>query len=395
MGKLLTILKWTGIGIFLFAGATLIFFSLPITGWKALSVQTGSMEPNIPQGSLVFVQSVPPDSLQPGDVLTYKSANKPETITHRVIEKKGNEDGPKQYVTKGDANKSVDPTVNQNQVVGKVTYTLPVAGKALDFVKTPLGLAVFIYIPAAILFIYEIRLLVTRLAKLEVEKQKKETARAAAPPTPEAKPVRTIKVIEAQQEKPAIQPVQAKRIRPKMLDGLSVVMVAVLVASTVGTTQAALTTTAQLTGNTISATAPAAGQVLIWRVNFPGAPDADVSFQPIIYLYNPVRGTVPDLEGWRLESSSGLVFGFRGPTPLYPRNRFFDVHSGPSGKLLTAGDFLILKDKAGNVVDAISWGADISRLNPSIQGITTRKDILRNDPAVDTNTAADWRIQPE
>jgi signal peptidase I len=404
MGKLTTILKWTGVGVFLTLGATLIFFSLPFTGWKALSVQTGSMEPAIRQGSLVFVQSVPPDSLQPGDVLTYKSADKPETITHRVVARKGLENGPKQYITKGDANKSPDVPVSQGQVVGKVAYALPVAGRALDFIKTPVGLALFVYIPAAILFIYEIRLLVKRLAKLEIEKQQRATLKVLAmpPPMPQSSPTKsiTIKVVEPNKlEGPTPEPTK----RPGIVDGLGVLLVGVLIASTVGTTQAALTSTAALTGNTISSTGsvtpppepPQTDRVLIWRVNFPGAPNADTSFQPIIYLYNPVAGTVPDLEGWRLESSSGLVFGFRGPTPLYPRNRFFDVHSGPSGKLLTTGDFLVLKDKAGNVVDAISWGTDTSKLSPSIQGITTRKDILRNDPAVDTNTAADWKIQSE
>ncbi|HSE60711.1 MAG TPA: signal peptidase I [Candidatus Saccharimonadales bacterium] len=392
MGKLKGVAVGIGFTLFGVVALTILAFSLPFTGWRALSVLTGSMVPAINPGALVIVHSVPGSELKAGDVITFKSkALDDQFVTHRIVEVKPVQGGPTQFVTKGDANNGKDPApVSELQVVGKVTSVIPGAGHIPDFIRSPLGLALFVYLPAAILFIYEVRLLVKRLLKLELEKQEKAEPKpqpAFAVAAAEAAPAVAVPAPQSVAAKPA-----SKKIRPRVLDGLGVFMVGVLMAATVGTTQAAITGSATLTNNSITAVAPTP-KVLIWRVNFPGAPDADVSFQPITYLYNPNRGTVPDLEGWRLESSSGLVFGFRGPTPLYAKNKFFDVHSGPSGKLLVKGDYLVLKDKAGNVVDAISWGTDTTYLNPAIQGITTRKDILRNDPAIDTNSAADWRVQ--
>lgn len=392
MGKLKGIAIGVGFTLFGVVALTILAFSLPFTGWRALSVLTGSMVPAISPGALVIVHSVPVSELKTGDVITFKSkVLDDQFVTHRITEVKPVQGGPTQFVTKGDANDGKDPaTVSELQVVGKVMSVIPGAGHVPDFIRSPLGLLLVVYLPAAILFIYEVRLLVKRLIKLEMQKQGKTEAPIRPAPALAVASAAETSAAASEPAQPAAR--SAKRIKPRILDGLSVFLVGALIVATVGTTQAAITSSVTLTNNTISAVAPAP-KVLIWRVNLPGAPDADVSFQPITYLYNPTRGTVPDLEGWRLESSSGLVFGFNGPTPLYPRNKFFDVHSGPSGKLLTKGDYLVLKDRAGNVVDALSWGTDTTYLNPSIQGVTTRKDILRNDPATDTNAASDWHVQ--
>jgi signal peptidase I len=394
MSKLKTTLKVTGVTLFLALAAFLIVFSLPASGWKALSVQTGSMTPAIPAGSLVFVHSVPTTSLNVGDVITYKSKESAgQTITHRITHIQTENRAIPEITVKGDANKQADQPFPATQVVGNVTAAVPYAGKALDFVKSPLGLVLLVYVPALLIFIYEIQLLVKRLAKYEASRQAQPVPVAIEEPMdmPVEEPAE-----ELEEPSPAPpRPEPAKRTRPRIIDGLSVLLVAALLVTTAGVTKAALNSTATLTGNTIAATAPVTPKVLIWRVNLPGAPGVDTSFQPIIYLYNPVRGTVPDIEGWRLESSSGLVFGFRGPTPLYPRNRFFDVHAGPSGILHPSGDYLVLKDKAGNIVDSLSWGTNTSQLNPAIPSLTTKMDVLRNDPAIDTNTAADWHTQNE
>ena len=49
----------------------LLMFGISMTGWKALSVPTGSMRPAIPPGSLVLVHRVSISSLKVGDVITY------------------------------------------------------------------------------------------------------------------------------------------------------------------------------------------------------------------------------------------------------------------------------------------------------------------------------------
>lgn len=172
MGKLGMTLRIAAIILFVGFGASMLFFSLPFSGWKALSVQTGSMEPEIPAGSLVFVQGVPVESLGNGDVITFKSQqNEGVTITHRIVNEAPLDGGLERFVTKGDANDAPDPVVYANQVVGKVQASVPGVGSFMDFAKSPLGLILLIYIPALLIAISEIRLLVRRLTEIEMQKR--------------------------------------------------------------------------------------------------------------------------------------------------------------------------------------------------------------------------------
>ena len=66
-----------------------IAVSLPLTlprilGIEAYHVETGSMEPAIPVGSLVYVDPVSPETLEPGDIVAFRSNE--TVITHRVVE---------------------------------------------------------------------------------------------------------------------------------------------------------------------------------------------------------------------------------------------------------------------------------------------------------------------
>src|SRR3990167_5786402 len=107
MGKLAAVLKLCGFALFFGICALLLMLSLPKSGWKALSVQTGSMQTALPIGTLVFVHRVPATSLKVGDVITYVNpSNKKQTITHRVV----GIDKP-QLIVKGDANRSADMPV--------------------------------------------------------------------------------------------------------------------------------------------------------------------------------------------------------------------------------------------------------------------------------------------
>src|SRR4051794_22572106 len=109
------------LGVLFFAaccGAVLLF-NLHALGWKVLSVQTGSMRPAVPRGSLVLVHHVPYSQLKVGDVITYANASQPgATITHRITKTYKLDGKIPAYITKGDANPSQDPvTVVGGQVV--------------------------------------------------------------------------------------------------------------------------------------------------------------------------------------------------------------------------------------------------------------------------------------
>lgn len=58
--------------------------------------------------------------------------------------------------------------------------------------------------------------------------------------------------------------------------------------------------------------------------------------------------------------------------------------------LANNGDRLILKDKNGAIVDQISWGTDITILNPSITDVAEGHSIARSPLGFDTDQSSDW-----
>lgn len=117
-----------------------------ISGFKSFSVLTGSMEPTIPTGSIVYTQQS--SDYKIGDVITYKNSSG-QTITHRVADIKNNS-----YITKGDANNSADETpIIEKEIVGKVVYSIPHVGKIINYLQTPKGFILAIIFPT-IFFVF-------------------------------------------------------------------------------------------------------------------------------------------------------------------------------------------------------------------------------------------------
>jgi signal peptidase len=145
------------VGLAALAIALLPLILARLGGWKALSVQTGSMRPAINPGDVVFVKSVPKSHLAVGDVVTYiNPANKQQTITHRITAIQG-----EKFTLKGDANKTADPVVFSHYILGKQAYRLPLAGHYMDFVYSWPGLILLIYLPALGVILGEVRRLTT------------------------------------------------------------------------------------------------------------------------------------------------------------------------------------------------------------------------------------------
>ena len=122
-----------------------IFICIPLTvprlaGYQIYHVISGSMEPAIPVGSLVYVKDIAPSEIQKKDVIAFHSALGEESIiTHRVV---SNNSVAGEIVTKGDANakEDMEPVPYEN-VLGKVALTVPVLGKILATVATIQGKA--------------------------------------------------------------------------------------------------------------------------------------------------------------------------------------------------------------------------------------------------------------
>lgn len=116
----------------------IILIAPGLLGYRSLAVLSGSMEPKIPVGSLVFAKEAEPSALEVGDVITYRLSGS-TLVTHRVIE---NDTASGQLITKGDANDVADSNpVEYQNVVGKVKMHLPLIGYLSIYIKTPLGIA--------------------------------------------------------------------------------------------------------------------------------------------------------------------------------------------------------------------------------------------------------------
>ena len=119
---------------------------------RSFTVVTGSMEPVIHVGSLVF--TYPQQSYTKGEIITFHRNN--ITVTHRVVDviKKGNSIS---YQTKGDANNTSDPDlVPSSKVIGRVENIVPYVGRLSAFIRTAPGFVLFILVPTLFIVLSEL-----------------------------------------------------------------------------------------------------------------------------------------------------------------------------------------------------------------------------------------------
>lgn len=128
--------------------------SLRAHGTRLLSVQTASMAPIFRPGDALIVGPVEAQSLHVGDIVSYQSPRWPTVITHRLIaidQRTG------WLTTAGDALHSPDQAFPPSQILGRATAIAPRLGSLLNFLRTPVGLGLTIYLPATIVISNEIR----------------------------------------------------------------------------------------------------------------------------------------------------------------------------------------------------------------------------------------------
>jgi signal peptidase len=142
----------------------------PITGnYKVLIVQSGSMEPALLTGSLVFTK--PQADYSVHDIITYQSGR--DLITHRIFEKKQNTSGIS-YITKGDANKASDKNnITDSAIIGRVFLSVPYLGFAVDTAKKPWGFAFIVVLPALIIIGDELKKIIQEIKKIKANKKNK------------------------------------------------------------------------------------------------------------------------------------------------------------------------------------------------------------------------------
>lgn len=110
--------------------ALLPLLVLKVTGGNAFDITSGSMEPEIPVGSLVITKDVSPETLVQGDVIAFQSGG--AVVVHRVAE---NDAAAQELITKGDANEIEDlRPVPYAAVIGLVTQHWDGLGAVLGYI---------------------------------------------------------------------------------------------------------------------------------------------------------------------------------------------------------------------------------------------------------------------
>ena len=127
------------------------------------------MEPAIKMGGIVMVK--PTDEYKIGDVISFGKVTRTKApTTHRIYDIKVIE-GESYYVTKGDANNAPDQReISEREVIGKVLFSISYLGYAVDFAKKPLGFALIIIVPAAIIIFDEAKKIYGEIKKKKKRK---------------------------------------------------------------------------------------------------------------------------------------------------------------------------------------------------------------------------------
>ncbi|NVM34925.1 MAG: signal peptidase I [Candidatus Lokiarchaeota archaeon] len=174
--------------IFLFSGSFLIYFIMQIslnTNTPMVVVVSGSMEPNLLKGDLLFLKGRDPATIKSGtiegkegDIIVFDARNLPgwihppsDPIVHRVIDKIY--DNGWLFLTKGDANPTPDDGwVPESRILGVVCGRIPYVGW-VKILLTDSGLLIPLLVIVSTLLIISIIWDIVKKEDVEVEGKKK------------------------------------------------------------------------------------------------------------------------------------------------------------------------------------------------------------------------------
>lgn len=152
------------------AGVVFVLVTVPI-----FRVASGSMEPTLPVGSVVF--EAPADALKPGTIITFQQDGDERPTTHTFIGYA--EDG--SLMTKGDANPTPDvhsAPLTPDDVIGKVVLTTPVL--APSFWLSQRGLLIATFGTLGLLFLW-LSARVNKKEALQLERESHDASRELNP----------------------------------------------------------------------------------------------------------------------------------------------------------------------------------------------------------------------
>jgi signal peptidase len=144
-------------GILLLLPLAILFVTVLLLGWQLQVIETASMAPRYPAGSLAVVDPLDPSEVRAGMTIVFEDPQvRGRLEAHRVVKRL-----PAEFPiwqTKGDANAEADPfPVPASSIRGRVRWAIPFLGRAASHVRSAAGAIVLVGAPFAALIVTEIR----------------------------------------------------------------------------------------------------------------------------------------------------------------------------------------------------------------------------------------------
>lgn len=151
MGKMKRIWDlFSGLVVALVVILAVALVGVRLIGFQVYTVLSGSMEPEYPVGSLIYVKEIDYRELEVGDVITYM-LDADTVVTHRITRVLPDENEPDtlRFFTKGDANDAEDgASVHYKNIIGSPVLSVPKLGYLAAYIQNPPGMYIAIAVGA-------------------------------------------------------------------------------------------------------------------------------------------------------------------------------------------------------------------------------------------------------
>jgi signal peptidase len=196
--------------------ATLAYLGLILLHYQPMVIVTSSMQKTIPVGSLVVDQTIDPQQLKAGDVISFRKPIGATGIdTHRIVAIK-RDHGKLLYQTKGDSNPIVDPWLihfDHGMTAHRMVFSLPYAGNVLLVLRSAPGRVTLIALACLLILSSAFKAIAATATKKEAAPPptgpssglptKAKPAPNRAPPTPPRSQTPTASALPIPKAKPS------------------------------------------------------------------------------------------------------------------------------------------------------------------------------------------------
>ena len=156
---------------------TLVMIGTRILGYQMLTIDSGSMEPNMPVDSLIFVKQTDPSTLKKNDVITFTIDVEGTLVTHRIVSVRTED---RTFITKGDANPVSDSvTVSRDKILGVYVRKSGVYMWLGSFADTNKLFMLMVLIPLTLICLFEMHSVI-KIGKQAHEELSEEDAEVEA-----------------------------------------------------------------------------------------------------------------------------------------------------------------------------------------------------------------------